>query len=101
MKSQLTKPISKRRAMVVVAALAGASLLGWGSWELYGKFTGRPPTTAQVKHSIWKFLAKQTGDGDFKPTLDLSTASLSNTITFTNKNGRVKSVSKISKSGKL
>ena len=95
MNTKLPGFLSKKRTVVVMAIVAGTLLLGWGSWTAYGRFTGRPPTTAQVKRSIWKYLAKQTGGRKFKPDLDLSAAAdFANPIkpTVTNKAGRVRAV---------
>jgi len=95
MNTRRTGFLSKKRTVVVIAIVAGVLLLGWGGWTAYGKFSGRPPTTAQVKRSIWKYLAKQTGGSKFKPDLDLSAAAdFANPIkpTVTNKAGRVRAV---------
>ena len=101
MNSPLTGTISKKRTVVVIGIIAGAALLGWGGWTLYGRFTGRPQTTAQVKRSIWKYLAKQTGGRKFKPAVDLSTAGLTaSTLTVTNKAGRVRMVNVATKTGR-
>jgi hypothetical protein len=75
-------------------------LLGWGSWTAYAKFSGRPPTTTQVKRSIWKFLTKKSGGRKFKPDLDLTAeAEIARPIkpTVTNKAGRVRAVSSTGK----
>ena len=89
--------LSKKRTVVVMAIVVGVLLLGWGSWTAYGRFSGRPPTTAQVKKSIWKFLAKKSGGRKFKPDLDLSAAvdlAPPTTRTVTNKAGSVRAVSR-------
>ncbi len=92
--------ISKRRTVVMIAIAIGVLLLGWGGWTAYGKFSGRPPTTAQVKRSIWKYLAKQTGGRKFKPDLDLSAAAdlaAPSTRTVTNKAGSIRVATKTGK----
>jgi hypothetical protein len=94
--------LSKKRTVVVMAIVAGVLLLGWGSWTAYGKFSGRPPTTAQVKRSIWKFLAKKSGGRKFKPELDLSAAAdlaRPTTLTVTNKTGSVRTVTRTGRTG--
>ena len=91
--------LSKKRTVVVIAIVAGTLLLGWVT---YGKFSGRPPSTAQVKRSIWKYLAKQTGGRKFKPDLDLSAAAdlaPPSTRTVTNKAGSVRAVSSTGRTG--
>ena len=95
-------PFFRKRTVVVIAIIVGVLLLGWGSWTAYAKFSGRPPTTAQVKRSIWKYLAKQTGGRKFKPDLDLSaSADFAAPIkpTVTNKAGRVRTVTTTGKTG--
>ena len=103
--SQLNKPVSKQRAALVVSIVVGALLLGWGGWVVYGRLTGRPQTPAQVKRSIWKFIAKHGGGKDFKPPLDLSAPGVAGTgggpTTTTNKAGRVRTVTKTAKNGGL
>ena len=105
MNSQINKPVSKSRTTLVVAVVLGALLLGWGGWEVYGRLTGRPQTPAQMKRSIWKFIAKHGGGKNFKPPLDLSAAGLAGTTgrttTTTNKAGRALSVVKMAKTGGL
>jgi hypothetical protein len=86
--------------MVVIAIVMGVMLLGWGGWTAYGRFSGRPPSPAQVKRSIWKYLAKQSGSRKFKPDLDLSAAAnlaAPSTLTITNKAGRVRAATKTGK----
>lgn len=99
MNSKLTGTGSKKRALVVLAIIVGAALLGGGGWTLYGTLTKRPPSTAQVKRSIWKFLAKKADTKDFKPPFDSADVRIiSGTTTITNKAGRVKTITKATKS---
>ena len=99
--------LSKKRTVVVMVIVAGVLLLGWGSWTAYGKFSGRPPTTAQVKRSIWKFLAKKSGGRKFKPDLDLTAAAdlappttqSITTRTVTNKTGSIRTVTRTGRTG--
>ena len=101
---KLNQPVSRQRAALIVALFVGAALLGWGGWTLYGRLTGRPQTPAQVRSSIWKFIAKHGGGKKFNPPIDLSVASVAGTggattTTTTNKAGRVRTV--VTKAGKL
>ena len=109
---QLNHPVSDRKALVIVAAIIGALLLTWGGWELYGKITDRPASPAEVKRVIRKYLAKKTGDKEFKSPLDLSAnisnnvatvsiITVTNAVTTTNKTtGRVRTVNRITKTTK-
>src|SRR4051794_33638542 len=101
--AQLNAPVTKKRIVVVVLLLLFIAFLGWGGWNLYGRLTGRPPTISQTKRTIWKYLAKQCGDRNFTPTLDLATARVgdSTPLVVTNKAGKVKTVTKASKVGNL
>jgi len=101
--SQLNAPVTKKRVAAAIAVIAIAALLGWGGWTLYGRLTGRPQTTSQVRRAIWKYLAKQCGDRHFTPAIDLAKASVgdSTPLTVTNKAGKVKTVTKASKVGNL
>jgi hypothetical protein len=93
-----------RKRNIIACAIIAAMLLGWGGWMLYGKLGGQPPTPAQVKRSIWKYLSKQAGTKDFKCDLDPGAASLadvSNITTLTNKAGVVRTVTRPAKVGKL
>jgi hypothetical protein len=100
MNTKLPGFLSKKRTVVVIAIVAGVLLLGWGSWTAYGKFSGRPPTTAQVKRSIWKYLAKKSGGRKFKPDLDLTAPAeiaRPSTPVVTNKAGRVRAATSAGK----
>ena len=104
MMGQLQKPVSKKTAATLLAVIVCAGVVSWAGWTLYGKMTGRPPSTAQVKRSVWKFLGKQAPGKKFAPALDVSSASLAaapSVTTFTNKAGKVKTVNKANKIGKL
>lgn len=95
----LNEPLTPRKAALSVGILAAIALLAWGAWQLYGKLTGRPPTTASVKSAIWQYLKKETGQSEF--TTDLAVASVSNAITevsVTNKNGKVKKIGRSKRS---
>ena len=94
-------PGRTKRAALVVAIVAGAALLGWGGWTLYGRLTGRPLTPAQVKRAMWKFIVKHAGGNDFKPAVDWSTADLAGATMVTNKAGRVKPAAKSGKNANL
>lgn len=89
----LNEPLTPKRAAVYVAIIAGIALLGWGGWKVVGKITGRPPSTAEVKRSIWKFLKKETGQSEF-PT-EFASSSISNAVdelSITNAKGKVKKI---------
>lgn len=91
----LNEPLTPKRAATYVAILAGAVLLGYGGLRAYGKITGRPPTTAEVKRSIWKFLKKETGQSEF--TTEFASASVSNAVdelSITNAKGKVKKINR-------
>jgi hypothetical protein len=90
---KLSEPLTPKTAVVYLALCAAVIGLGWGGWWLFGKVTHRPPTTAQVRSSIWKFLKKETGDSEF-PT-DFASGPVTNavqTTAFTNKAGKVKTI---------
>src|ERR1041385_2716318 len=106
---KLGQPVSDRKAIVIVGSAIAALLLGWGGWTLYGKLTGRPASPSEIKSAIRKYLARKTGDKEFKSPLDI-TSSLSNStpgvsivtmtnpVTVTNKTtGRVRRLNKIAK----
>ena len=109
---KLNQPLSDRKALVLVAAAVALLLLGWGGWTLYGRMTDRPATPAEVKSAIRKYLAKKSGEKEFKAPLDIATASaetglsspiiatVTNAVTTTNKAGRVRTVNKVSKVSK-
>lgn len=109
---KLNHPVSDRKAIVILAAIIGALLLTWGGWELYGKITDRPASPAEVKRTIRKYLARKTGDKEFKAPLDLSAnisnnvatvsiITMTNPVTTTNKaTGRVRTVNRITKTTK-
>ena len=109
---QLNRPVSDRKAIFIVAAIVGALLLTWGGWKLYGKITDRPASPAEVKRAIRKYLAKKTGDKEFKPPLDVSANSsnnvatvsiitITNAVSVTNKTtGRVRTANRITKTTK-
>ncbi len=91
----LHEPLTPKRAAIYVALIAAAALTGWGGWQLFGKITGRPPTTAEVKRSIWKFLKKETSQSEF--ATDFASVSVSNAmdeLSITNAKGKVKKVSR-------
>jgi len=88
MTTKLTPGFSRR---AIVIAIFGAALLGVGGWMLYSKLAGQQPqTTAQVKRSIWKFLAKQTGSKTFKAPADIPTNAVAAAVIVTNKAGRIR-----------
>jgi hypothetical protein len=99
MANKFTQPLTRRKSFAVVIAVALAVLLGWGGWELYGRFAGRPATPEQIKKQIRKYLAKQTGEKRFVPLLDLTAATVEGPTLVTNKKGNVKVVER--KLGKL
>jgi len=87
----LNQPLTPKKAFLFVCLAAALAAAAWGGWRAYEKLTGRPPSTAEVKRSIWHYLKKQTGASDF--STELAADSVSNTVdvsTFTNKAGRVK-----------
>src|ERR1041385_681873 len=94
MNSRLTEFISRKRTAVVIAALVFVALLGWGGWKFSARLNSGPPTTAEVKRSIWKFLAKKAGTKKFTSAVNVAEASVSGSATVTNKAGKVKTVSK-------
>jgi hypothetical protein len=89
----LHEPLTPKKAALYVAVLAGIALLSWGGWQLFGKFTGRPPSTAEVKRSLWHYLKKETGTSEF--STEFASATVSNAVeelSITNKNGKVKKI---------
>ncbi len=91
----LTEPLTPKRTAIYIAILAGVALIGWGGWQFWGRMTGRPPSTAEVKRSIWKYLKKETGHSEF--ATDFASASISNAfeeIAITNKNGKIRKIGK-------
>jgi len=93
-----------RKRTTIAAGVIVALMLGSGGWMLFGKLAGKPPTPAQVKRSIWKYLSKNAGTRNFKPSLDLETLNMAAapiTITVTNKAGVGRTVSRPAKVGKL
>jgi len=103
MGTQLNAAMTKKRAVMFIVFIVLVALLGWGGWTVFGRLTGRPPTIAQTKRAIWKYLAKQCGTHNFTPPLDLATASVGDSapVTVTNKSGKVKAITKASKIGNL
>jgi len=102
MNAKLTEPSSKRRAAIIAVLFVALGLLSWGGWTLYGRLSGRELSVPQMKRVIRKYVAKQTHKKIALPDLDLSTAALldssSGTSTVTNKNGRVRTVTRTARS---
>ncbi len=96
MKNPLNHPLTLRSACLYIAILALATALGWGGWTSFKRITGRPPSTAEVRDSIWDFIETKTGESGFKPPVSSSTLSNSlATASYTNAKGRVKTVTRI------
>jgi len=84
----LTEPLSPKRAGICLGILIALALLGWSGWKITGRITHRPPSTASVRAGIWRFLRKETGDGDFATDFAVAPASnLLETVTVTNAKG--------------
>ena len=75
MSAKLQETGSSKTTKVVLGLVALGLGLGWAGWEIYSKFSARPPTPVQMRPSIWSFLREQTKGKSFQTTLDLSTAS--------------------------
>lgn len=77
MASKLNQPVSDRTVVTVIAIVVALALAGWAGRTWYRKATaGRPMAALDVKRSIWKFLAKQTGEKNFKVPRDISSNSV-------------------------
>jgi hypothetical protein len=88
---KLNQPLTPKSAAIVIGVLAAALLLGYGAWRVYARVTNRPPSTADVKRSIWKLLKKETGKSEF-PT-EFAAVAITNAldeVSITNKAGKVK-----------
>lgn len=66
MSSILHQPVTRRTLVRLALGAAIATLLLWGGNWIWGRITGRPPTTAQVRKQIWKFLREESRHDDFK-----------------------------------
>jgi len=70
MQNPLTKSVSPRAAAISLGAVLLVLLGIWYGPAAFRHMTNRPPTTAEVRKTIWKYLAKQTGEKEF--TVDLN-----------------------------
>lgn len=65
-----TQPLTRKSLgtlFLLTTALAALVWTGHWGWQ---KFTGRPPTTAQVRKQIWTHLRSQTRRDDFRIEMD-------------------------------
>lgn len=90
MKQKLLQPVSKRQSAVVVAIIAGAVLLGWGGWTLYGRLTGRPQSPPQMKKSIHKHISKHVRGKGLEVPPEIAAVTFPEAVVTTNKAGRVR-----------
>jgi len=104
MKRHLHEPLTKRSAAIAIAALLGLALLGWGGWNLYLRFSGRPLSVAQTKRAIWKHLGQQSRAKKIQPPPESADATIFSTgipapvlTTPTNRAGRVRAVARTSR----
>jgi hypothetical protein len=101
MKNTLNQPLTLRSTVVYLVALAALAALAWGGWTVYKTITGRPPSVAEVRESIWDFLEAKTGDNEFKPPVSPDAVSNAfDSVSFTNSKGKVKVISRLQR-GKL
>jgi hypothetical protein len=100
MKKMLLEPLTKRRAALAGMLLLAAAFLGWGGWTLYGRWSGRPLTVPQMKRAIWKAVEKQVRTKNLQPPFDAAEVEIlgATTTTTTNRAGRVRTVSRTSRS---
>lgn len=92
---------SGRKSAVIAGAVLLLGLLAFGGWTV---FRG-PATPEDSQRALWKYLRKEARTRNFVPELDLASASLTNaggpiTITYTNKSGKVKTVTRTPKPSK-
>lgn len=104
MKRHLHEPLTKRTAAIVLAALLGLALLGWGGWHLWVKFSGRPLSISQTKRVIWKHLGQQARTKKFLLPAEAAAATVLGTgipapitVTTTNRPARVRAVARSSR----
>jgi hypothetical protein len=94
MASKLNQPVSDKTVAIVVGCIVVVALVCWGGFTWHKRTAmARPLATEEVKHSIWKFLSKQTGEKDFHAPLDIPTSAPGGVITVvTNSAGGVTTI---------
>lgn len=93
--NQFRQWATQRKPAVLTGAILIVGLVAFGGWKLWTS----EATPGDSRRALWKYLRKEARTKDFKPDLDLSTASLKIagapvSILVTNKSGQTKTVTR-------